>query len=235
MVVCAVCGASLSEDATTCPQCGRSAVGAAPGHLSRMAIAGRAGATEYAAHGPTFVPAVPTSPRPAVNGAGWSAGSSARSQTTPDYDPDATTKFTVAYPSRKDVKNTVALVGLALALVAAVSSLAWLIGQSMTAGRTTDARSAGSASPSATPISTVVPKNATVCTPEVARSTNTTCTLANRVLSAVRTLGTDLPSSFRVTVVNPQTTKNATYVCSIKSWIECVGSGDVTIYVMRQV
>ncbi len=54
----------------------------------------------------------------------------------------------------------------------------------------------------------------------MARSTNTTCAVATRVLAAVRTLGTDLPDTFRVTIVDPQSHKNATYVCAIKSWIE---------------
>jgi hypothetical protein len=151
-----------------------------------------------------------------------------------DYDPDATTRFMPAYASRTNAKNTAALVALAVALIAAVSSLAWLIGASVTAARPT-ARPSVAASPTSTPISTAVPKNATVCTPEVARSTNTSCTLARRVFSAVRTLGTDLPNTFRVTVTDPQTAKNATFVCSIKSWIQCVGSSDVTVYVQRQV
>jgi hypothetical protein len=69
-----------------------------------------------------------------------------------------------------------------------------------------------------------------MCSPEVVRSDNTNCTLARRVLAAVRTLGTDLPPTFRVTVTDPQTNKNVTLVCSVKGWIEC-RTGEVTIYV----
>ncbi len=265
---CEACGLSLSESVDRCPQCAQPVTAAvAPGHLSRVAIAGHPGATHYgtltAIRGtgaPDFTPpnqfssASPGAPvrpptarqhQPAQDpdesddlDDGYFAADRVppRSPATPsssDWDPDATTRFMPAYASRNDIKNTAALVALAVALVAAVSSLAWLIGQSVSAGRPL-ARPSVSA-PSATPISTAIPKNATVCTPEVARSTNTSCTLARRVLSSVRTLGTDLPDTFRVTVTDPQTAKNATFVCSIKSWIQCVGGGDVTVYVMRQV
>lgn len=87
----------------------------------------------------------------------------------------------------------------------------------------------------ADPLSTVVPRNATVCTPELARSSDTNCTVAQRVFSAVRTLGTDLPDSFRVTITDPGTDKNATFVCSIEAWIQCVGDDQAVVYVRRLV
>ena len=278
MVACETCGRPLAESAGSCSHGAQPSAASAPGHLSRVAIAGSPGATQYGSSAATQVVDTSTvsvphqfssGPRPsfeppravraesgtdeaddvdysdddpdhahaaqfaAADGSGFSPASPATAS-TPDWDPDATTRFMPAYGSHNDVKNTVALVALAITLVLAVSSLAWLIGQSVSAGRPL-ARPSVAASPTATPISTVVPKNATVCTPEVARSTNTSCTLARRVLSAVRVLGTDLPDTFRVTAVNPQTAKNATFVCSIKSWIQCVGPGDVTVYVLRQV
>lgn len=270
MVACEGCGFPLRESVESCPRCARPLdVAVAPGHLSRVAIAGNPGASQYGTLVATrrvsadFIPPSRFSSTPLGGSddrqarlaaehpddtdefdaadqadhdseADPDASRSFVTSSSPEWDPDATTRFMPAYSSRNDVKNTAALVALAVFLVAAVSSLAWLIGESVISARPLGRPSAG-ASPSATPISTAVPKNATVCTPEVARSTNTSCTLARRVLSGVRTLGTDLPDTFRVTVVDPQSAKNATFVCSIKSWIQCVSSGDVTVYVMRQV
>ena len=54
------------------------------------------------------------------------------------------------------------------------------------------------------------------------------------MLAAVRPIGNDLPDSFRVIVVDPQTRKNSTYLCTIKGWIECVGQRDATVYVRRE-
>lgn len=268
MVACETCGLPLTESAHRCSHHAPQSSASAPGHLSRVAIAGVSGPTRYGSAATQLIDApdlspphqFSSSPGPEFERATSAAGehdpdpfdeagdlddsapgadrerypASPASPSGAEWDPDATTRFMPAYSSRNDLKNTAALVALAVFLVAAVSSLAWLIGQSVTADQPLVRASVG-ATPTASPISTVVPKNATVCTPEVARSTNTSCTLARRVLSAVRTLGTDLPDSFRVTVVNPQTAKNATLVCTIKSWIQCVGSGDVTVYVMRQV
>ncbi|MEZ5090560.1 MAG: hypothetical protein R2719_13130 [Micropruina sp.] len=157
-------------------------------------------------------------------------------QVDPDWDPDETVRFRPAQGSRQNAKNTAALIALAVALVAAVASLAWLIGQAVGgAGATpTSPRPVSSASTPAA-LSTVVPRNATVCTHESARSSNTSCTVATRVLREVRTLGTDLPDTFRVTIVDPQTRKNATYVCQIKSWIECGGPRDDRVWVRRLV
>ncbi|HVK44655.1 MAG TPA: hypothetical protein VM429_07105 [Micropruina sp.] len=250
MPYCEACGRTLSESDGRCSACGRPVpVTFAAGHLSRVAIAGNPGPIQYASTTPRTV--LDFTPPPAFSSAQTSephpdvpdgaeaddaddADDADQDPSGEDYDPDATTRFMPAYASRTNAKNTAALVALAVALIAAVSSLAWLIGASVTAARPT-ARPSVAASPTSTPISTAVPKNATVCTPEVARSTNTSCTLARRVFSAVRTLGTDLPNTFRVTVTDPQTAKNATFVCSIKSWIQCVGSSDVTVYVQRQV
>lgn len=276
MVACETCGRPLAEGAGPCSHGAQPSAASAPGHLSRVAIAGHPGATQYGSAAATQLVDTPdvsvphqfaSDPRPwfeppataeggadeaddldysdddlddadaarfaADDGSGASPASPATAS-SPEWDPDATTRFMPVYANHNDAKNTLALVSLAITLVLAVSSLAWLIGQSVSAGRPL-ARPSVAATPTATPISTVVPKNATVCTPEVARSTNTSCTLARRVLSAVRVLGTDLPDTFRVTAVNPQTAKNATFVCSVKSWIQCVGPGDVTVYVLRQV
>ena len=241
------------------------------GHLSRTALAGRSGASNYATIGAastaasgtafdaapfgtapfdtahvdtapfdtahvdsgSFTPdeaqasesAPPTATPPA------SSGQDPSSPSSPEWDPDATTRFTPIYASHSRGKNTAALVGLAVCVVAAVVSLAGLIAQTVATGPALPRQSA-TASASPTALSTVVPRNATVCTPELARNNKTNCTLAQRVFTAVRTLGTDLPDTFRVTITDPQTSKNVTYVCSIKSWIEC-DNGDATIYVRR--
>ncbi|MFT4216934.1 MAG: hypothetical protein QM619_07075 [Micropruina sp.] len=150
-----------------------------------------------------------------------------------DWDPDETSRFLPAYGWRRGLRNRVALVSLTVALIAAVASLAWLIGQAVGGGPAVPVPV--SSTPSVTPRSTTPPRSAVVCTPEVARSTNTSCAVATRVLAAVRTIGTDLPDRFRVTIVDPQSSKNATYVCTIKSWIECTGSRDARVYVQRQV
>lgn len=150
----------------------------------------------------------------------------------PDFDPDETSHFLPSYGVRRSIKNNIALVALAITLVAAVSSLAWLIGQ--TVGGRSGGGPQASVTPTPTVLSTSPPRGSVVCTTEVARSDNTTCTVATRVLSAVRRLGTDLPKTFRVTIEHPQTKKNATFVCTIKSWIQCTGKGDVTVFVMRQ-
>ncbi|MFT3860390.1 hypothetical protein [Micropruina sp.] len=154
------------------------------------------------------------------------------SPSSPDWDPDATARFTLNWPSHNKLKNTAALVMLTVALVAAVVSLAWLIGQTVATGRPAS-DSTPTTSASSTPLSTALPRNTTVCTPEVARSATTNCTLARRVLSAVRTLGTDLPATFRVTVTDPQTKKNTTLVCTVKGLIECSGGDEVTVYLRR--
>ena len=249
---CEACGQRLFGHVDRCSHCGHPvAVVAAAGHLSRTAIAGRAGATLYPAP-PRSAAAQLGSPAPVVKGAGVVNGAGVVSATgiesapgversdepsspaSPDFDPDATMRFTPIYRSHSRAKNTAALVGLAVALIAAVASLAWLIGQSVISGRPTP-RDSVSASPKATALSTAVPRNATVCTPELARSVTTDCTVARRVFAAVRTLGTDLPDSFRVTITDPENAKkNLTYVCTIHAWIECAGPGETTIYVRRQ-
>jgi hypothetical protein len=217
---CEACGQPFAQSAAGCTHCGQPvAVTAAAGHLSRVNIAGNPGPSVY-----TF----PRGPLPAtpVSAAGPDEPSSPSS---PDWDPDATTRFTPIYASHSRAKNNAALVMLALALTASVGSLAWLIGQTVAVGRSVPQATAA-ASPTATKQNTAVPRNSTMCSPEVVRSDNTNCTLARRVLAAVRTLGTDLPPTFRVTVTDPQTNKNVTLVCSVKGWIEC-RTGEVTIYV----
>lgn len=208
MLSCEACGRPLTGDASRCTACGRPVTDVAPhdtGQPQETAPARFAGA-----------PAEPS-------------GSSPESD---DWDPDETTRFRPAYESSRNRRNTLALVSLSIALVAAVVSLAWLIGQTVGARPVTPVAPSGSAT--ATPMSSTPPRSAVVCTAEVARSTNTSCAVATRVLSAVRTLGTDLPNRFRVTVVDPGSRKNTTYVCTIKSWIECTGSGDARVYVRRQ-
>ncbi|HOQ52831.1 MAG TPA: hypothetical protein PLF56_04380 [Micropruina sp.] len=235
------------------------------GHLSRTSIAGAAGTSSFAAAhavgsadtsasegeraaqadaaptpasepegegpGPGFAPGH-TAVSPRVHGADAATTPSAPS--SPEWDPDATTRFTPIYASRSRAKNTAALVGLAIGVVAAVTSLAGLIAQSVVTGPA-NPRGSTPTSASPTPLSTVVPRNATVCTPELARSSDTNCTVAQRVFSAVRTLGTDLPDSFRVTITDPGTDKNATFVCSIEAWIQCVGDDQAVVYVRRLV
>lgn len=226
--------------------------GVSAGHLSRTALAGRPGFSSFATMGTAapaaasiaaagaapFVPgptgadavelaepAPPTATLPASNGPDPSSPSS------PDWDPDATTRFSPIYVSHSRGKNIAALVGLAVCVVAAVVSLGGLIAQTVGTGPALP-RPPATASASPTPLSTVVPRNATVCTPELARNSRTNCSVAQRVYAAVRILGTDLPGTFRVTITDPQTSKNGTFVCSIKSWIECK-RGDATIYVRR--
>jgi len=226
MHVCEACGLRLSEHALRCPRCGHSvlvspepAVKSAP--TLRSSDAGRppvpvtATMADARATGRGAPDAVPVTPA------------------SPEWDPDETMRLLPAYSSGRNTKNTIALVALAVSLVAAVSSLAWLIGQSVGGGRPVSRPPARSASPTA--LSTSVPRNATVCTHEMARSSNTNCTVGTRVLTAVRTLGTDVPDTFRVTIAHPQTRKNATFVCAMKGWIECTGSSDVIIYVRRLV
>lgn len=258
MLVCEACGQRLVEPAQSCSRCGRPVPErVSAGHLSRTALAGRPGASSYPAVGDaapaaasarfsdaapfdaahvdpgSFTPAEAhaSEPAPPIATLPASSGPDPSSPSSPEWDPDATTKFTPIYASHSRGKNIAALVGLAICVVAAVVSLAGLIAQTVGTGPAL-ARPSATASASPTVLSTVVPRNATVCTPELARNNKTNCTVAQRVFAAVRTLGTDLPDKFRVTITDPQTSKNATFVCSIKSWIEC-DKGDATIYVRR--
>jgi len=224
MHVCEACGLRLFEHALRCPRCGHSVL-ASPGSDVKPATTPRPGE----AGGPP-VPMAATPVHAGTTDAD-SAVSPPVSPASPEWDPDETMRLLPAYRSRGNTKNTVALVALAVALVAAVTSLAWLIGQSVGGGRPVSRPPARSASPTA--LTTAVPRTATVCTHEVARSSNTNCVVATRVLAAVRTLGTDVPDTFRVTIANPQTRKNATFICAMKGWIECTGSSDVRIYVRR--
>jgi hypothetical protein len=206
MQSCEACGRPLSDDALRCPACGRSVPDAVRGDAVQPHDAEQTGEI------------------PPVRFTGEPAGPSESSPDSEDWDPDETTRFRPVYDSSRNRRNTLALAGLSVALIAAVVSLAWLIGQTVGARPITV---------TATPLSSTPPRSAVVCTTEVARSTNTSCAVATRVLSAVRTLGTDLPDKFRVTIVDPNSQKNATYVCSIKSWIECSGPGDARVYVRR--
>ncbi len=219
MLVCEACGLRLFEHALRCPHCGQ-AVSGADAEPDDQPASASTPPVRFSGRGP---------------GADVALANPAADQPDDgsDWDPDETSRFLPAYGLRRSTRNTVALAGLAVALVAAVASLAWLVGQTMGI-RVPIATSAPTRSTPAAPSSTP-PRNATVCTHEVARSTNTTCAVATRVLAAVRTLGTDLPDTFRVTIVDPQTRKNATYICAIKSWIECTGDRDARIFVRRQV
>lgn len=232
---CAACSLPLYQHALRCPRCGQ-VVPQPDGQadvdaldLEQHAGTARQDSSTSAAsgapiaqhHAPDFAaPAQPVAASPEREG-------------DADWDPEQTTRFRTVPSADRTRRNVAALVSIGVALVAAVVSLAWLIAQVvMPSGRTAPtAPTSGSATPFAP--STTVPRNATICTPEVARSTNTTCAVATRVLTAVRVLGTDLPESFRVTIVDPATKKNATYVCTVRSWIECVGSSDMTVYVKR--
>lgn len=237
---CEACGRQLSGQLERCSECGHPvAVAASAGHLSRSAIAGDAGATRYVpASAPGFALIDSSAPVPAAapiaNGVKAQRTDTPASPASPDFDPDATMRFTPIYRSHSDAKNTAALVGLAVALIAAVASLAWLIGQSVLTGRPAP-RESVTASARPTALSTAIPRGATVCTPELARSQATNCTVARRVFSQVRILGTDLPDSFRVTITDPlNAKKNVTFVCTIHTWIECAGPEQATIYVRRQ-
>lgn len=236
---CEACGQQLSGQLDRCSHCGHPvADAAAHGHLSRSAIAGRAGATLYAqsatATSVAIDPVVPAAATaPIANGTKLDRAEGPSSPTSPDFDPDATMRFTPIYRSHSDLRNTAALVGLAIALIAAVLSLAWLIGQSVITGPATP-RDPASASAKPTALSTAVPRGATICTPELARNQVTNCTVARRVFAEVRRLGTDVPDSFRVTITDPlNPKKNLTFVCTMHAWIECVGPDQNTIYVRR--
>ncbi len=229
MLVCEACGLRLFEHALHCPHCGHAVPGVddesddqpASADTPPVRFSGRGSGADVA---PADVAPEDVAPAEAA---------ADEPDDGPDWDPDETSRFLPAYGLRRSTRNAVALAGLAVALVAAVASLAWLVGQTMGI-RAPIATAAPTRSTPAAPSSTP-PRNATVCTHEVARSTNTTCAVATRVLAAVRTLGTDLPDTFRVTIVDPQTRKNATYICAIKSWIECTGDRDARIFVRRQV
>ena len=183
MHVCEACGLRLFEHALRCPRCGHSVL-ASKGSAVKPATTLRADDAGGAVSPPVPVTATPA--HAVITDAG-SAVSPPVSPASPEWDPDETMRLLPAYSSRGKTKNTVALVALAVALVAAVTSLAWLIGQSVGGGRPVSRPPARSASPTA--LTTTVPRTATVCTHEVARSSNTNCTVATRVLSAVRTLG----------------------------------------------
>ena len=208
MVLCEACGLRLFEHALHCPRCGRAVSAVDP----------------ESAETPSATPS---------DDAANDSGPDHDRPGDADWDPDETTRFRPVEGSRRSLRNTIALVGLAIALVAAVASLAWLIGQTVGARPVTTVVT--SPSPTSTPPSSTPPRNSVICTHEVARSTNTSCAVATRVLSAVRTLGTDLPDTFRVTIVDPQSRKNVTFVCAVKSWIECTGDHDVRVFVRRQV
>ncbi len=215
MLMCEACGLRLFEHALHCPRCGRAVPGAEVADDDLPSQSDNPPARFAGAPGETAAP----------------TGGATESEDS-DWDPDETSRFLPAYGSARRLRNRLALVSLTIALVAAVASLAWLIGQTVGARPVVTASAAPS--PSATPPSSTPPRGSIVCTHEVARSTNTSCAVATRVLAAVRTLGTDLPDTFRVTIVDPQSRKNATYVCAIRSWIECTGSRDARIYVRRQ-
>ncbi len=226
---CEACGQPFAEPATHCTRCGHPlAVAAGAGHLRRVSIAGNPGPVSYE-FGGRARPAAPVAP---VTPASAVSPDEPSSPGSPDYDPDATTRFAPIYASHSKAKNNAALVMLAVALIASVASLAWLIGQTVAIGPSAP-RATAASSPTASKLSTALPRNTTVCSPEVVRSDTTNCTLARRVLAAVRTLGTDVPPTFRVTVTDPQTNKNVTLVCSVKGWIECK-TGDVTVFVRPQ-
>lgn len=216
MLVCEACGLRLFEHALRCPHCGR-AVPLTDVESDEEPASSETPPVRFSGRGPG-ASEVPAEAEPGDGS---------------DWDPDETSRFLPAYGGGRSVRNTLALVGLTVALVAAVASLAWLVGQTMGV-RMPIATPAPATSAPAAPSSTP-PRNATVCTHEVARSTNTTCAVATRVLAAVRTLGTDLPDSFRVTIADPQSKKNATYICTIKAWIECTGDRDARVYVRRLV
>ncbi|MFT4228437.1 MAG: hypothetical protein QM624_18685 [Micropruina sp.] len=213
MQSCEACGRPLSDDALRCPACGRPVPDAVRDDAGQSQDAERTGEI------------------PPVRFTGDPAGPSESSPESDDWDPDETTRFRPVEDTSRNRRNTLALVSLSVALIAAVVSLAWLIGQTVGARPITSG--SAPATVTATPLSSTPPRSAVVCTTEVARSTNTSCAVATRVLSAVRTLGTDLPDKFRVTIVDPNSQKNATYVCSIKAWIECSGPGDARVYVRR--
>ena len=214
MQSCEACGRPLSDDALRCPACGRSVPDAVRGDAVQPHDAEQTGEI------------------PPVRFTGEPAGPSESSPDSEDWDPDETTRFRPVYDSSRNRRNTLALAGLSVALIAAVVSLAWLIGQTVAIGPSAP-RATAASSPTASKLSTALPRNTTVCSPEVVRSDTTNCTLARRVLAAVRTLGTDVPPTFRVTVTDPQTNKNVTLVCSVKGWIECK-TGDVTVFVRPQ-
>lgn len=233
MLDCEACGERLPAGADVCPGCGTAVVTPSdPAAPPARFEAAHTGTDTWPSQQPDFAPAAVGADAEAESDGPDAADADSSDQDGPDFDPDETSHFLPSYAVRRSIKNNIALVALAITLVAAVSSLAWLIGQ------TVGGRSGGGpqASVTATPtvLSTSPPRGSVVCTTEVARSDNTTCTAATRVLSAVRRLGTDLPKTFRVTIEHPQTKKNATFVCTIKSWIHCTGKGDTTIYVMRQ-
>lgn len=216
MLSCEACGRPLSDDVLRCPACQRPVADATPddaGQPPETPPARFAGAPD--------APSEPTEPAEPAG------------EAEADWDSEETTRFGAVDDSRHNRRNTLAVMSLSVALVAAVVSLAWLIGQAVAARPFTPA--SGPAPVTATPVSSTPPRNAVVCTPEVARSTNTSCAVAGRVLGAVRTLGTDLPDKFRVTIVDPNNRRNATYLCAIKSWIECTGPRDAHVYVRRQV
>ncbi|MFT4294432.1 MAG: hypothetical protein QM582_03360 [Micropruina sp.] len=222
MLMCEACGLQLFEHALHCPRCGRAVSGA---ELDASEVPAPPNTPPIRFEGE---PAPAAEPAPAVEaGPALVPGDHGD-----DWDPDETSRFLPAYGSGRSTRNTVALIALGVALVAAISSLAWLIGQTL--GTRPTVASPGTVSPSSTVLSSTPPRGATVCTPELARSATTTCAVATRVLSAVRTLGTDLPDSFRVTIADPQSRKNVTYLCAIKSWIECNGPAEAKIYVRRQ-
>lgn len=221
---CEACGERLPADAVRCPGCGAAV---APAPEASVGVPTRFGSdqaqpdtwpTQPEFDPPEHEPMQPSAPEAEPD--------------SPDFDPDETSHFQVGYASRRTIKNNVALVAIAVALVAAVSSLAWLIGQ--TVGSRSNGGTQPTVSASPTVLSTTPPRGSVVCTTEVTRSDNTTCVVATRVLSAVRRLGTDLPSTFRVTIESPQTNKNVTFVCRIKSWIVCSAKDDIVVNVMRQ-
>ncbi len=214
MLSCEACGRQVSDDALRCPACDHPVPAAAASffgngaHPQEMPLVGFADAPDDG---------------PSESSPDTEAG---------DWDPDETTRLRPAYEyARHNRRNSLAVVSLSVALVAAVVSLAWLIGQSF--GARPDTPATTSAPTPTTPLSSTPPRGAVICTSEVARSTNTSCAVATRVLAAVRTLGTDLPDKFRVTIVDPASQKNVTHVCAIKSWIECTGPGDTRVHVRR--
>lgn len=226
MVDCEACGAHVPADAIRCPGCGT----AVAADTDPLAPPARFGSSHPE---PDTWSAPPVDGQPHDGGTAPNPAEEPPEQDGPDFDPDETSRFLPSHGSRRSLKNNVALVGLAIALVAAVSSLAWLIGQAVGGGVGSGPQPTATATPTA--LSTRPPRGSVVCTTEVTRSDNTTCAVATKVLSAVRRLGTDLPPSFRVTIEHPETKKNVTYVCRIKSWITCTAKDDAVVYVMRQV